>query len=92
MDWTNVVIALGTVGTTLFGAYGLFSKKFEAIDKKFDKVNERFDKVFEEFKEVRKEINGLDSRLSNIEGQITQMTRPRFIINPKNDHEEPKEN
>lgn len=85
MNDSNIIIAIATVVTTVVSIYGLFRYKFEKID-------QRFDKVFEEFKEVRKEINGLDKRLSNIEGQIIQITRPQYYINPTHLPEEPKEN
>lgn len=77
MDWSNIGMAAASVITTVLSLYHLFSKKFE--------------KISDEFKEVRKEISHLENKVSNIEGQMIQMTRPIYKINPRYE-EEPKEN
>ena len=83
-------------------------KKFEAqikeLDKKIETEIRGLDKKFEteireldkKFEGLQKDLNRIDSKVSNIEGQITQMTRPNII--PIQRHQtqlvddEPKEN
>ena len=75
-NWMVVV----TILVPVLGAFGYLMKK---MDRGFERIND-------ELKEIRKEIAHLDARISNIEGQITQMTRPQII--PLEKPEDLKEN
>ena len=80
MDWIQVIVIVGVF--TAFFVYVL-----NRIDTKLD----NFDRKFEgKFDNLQKEISNLNAKMSNIEGQITQMTRPK-IVRIKND-EDLKEN
>lgn len=49
--------------------------------------------ISDKIEALQKDINRIDSKVSNIEGQITQMTRPNVVpIQRHQVEDEPKEN
>lgn len=58
-----------------------------------DKVEASTRSLSDKIEALQKDINRIDSKVSNIEGQITQMTRPNIVpIKKRYQEEEPKEN
>ena len=59
-----------------------------------DKIESNIKSLSDKIEGLQKDINRIDSKVSNIEGQITQMTRPNIIPIKKyrDEDNEPKEN
>jgi hypothetical protein len=78
MDYSNVIIAVCSVITTLlalkFWIFSGIDEKFQIIDKRFDLMDKRFDKIDQGISEIRKDVQNLESRVSHIEGYL--MGRP----------------
>lgn len=71
MEWTEVLIPVCTVITTVIALRKSFNDKFEKIDERFDKLEEkfntRFDKIDDELKEIRGDIGDVRERMSFLE-------------------------
>lgn len=61
MDYTNILIAICTVITTVITITKILGKKFDKIDERFNKVDEKLDRVFSI-------LNQQGQRLSRMEG------------------------
>lgn len=79
-----------------FGAFFIFlmtrlDNFKKDLSDKIDTVNRS---LSDKIEALQKDINRVDSKVSNIEGQITQMTRPNVIPIKRHqaDDDEPKEN
>lgn len=57
MDWTQVIVIIGSLGGFLFYAKSDADKKLDRIENKIDKLEEKF--------------STLDSRVSRIEGVLS---------------------
>jgi hypothetical protein len=66
MDYTNIIIAICTVATTVASLLLLLGRKFNKIDEEFKNLRREMN---EEFKNIRLDLRGIDSRLSRIEGK-----------------------
>lgn len=92
MDWTQVFTIIGGFFAGFVYMMNRMDAKFALMDAKIDsKLNALEEKMDRKFDSVHAEIRHLDSKISNIEGQITQMTRSNIVpFNhpPKNDAKE----
>jgi len=93
VNWPEVItIFIG------FGAFFIYlMSRLDSFKKELnDKIDASNKNLNDKIEALQQDINRVDSKVSNIEGQITQMTRPNIVpIDQKqsgspNDH--PKEN
>jgi septal ring factor EnvC (AmiA/AmiB activator) len=79
-----------------FGAFFIYLvSRLDSFRKDLnDKVETSTRSLSDKIEALQKDINRIDSKVSNIEGQITQMTRPNIVSIKKRyqEEEEPKEN
>jgi len=78
-----------------FGAFFIYlMSRLDSFRKDLnDKVEASTRSLSDKIEALQKDINRIDSKVSNIEGQITQMTRPNIVsIKKRYQEEEPKEN
>ena len=79
-----------------FGAFFIYlMSRLDSFRKDLnDKVEASTRSLSDKIEALQKDINRIDSKVSNIEGQITQMTRPNIVSIKKRyqEEEEPKEN
>jgi len=79
-----------------FGAFFIYlMSRLDSFRKDLnDKVEASTRSLSDKIESLQKDINRIDSKVSNIEGQITQMTRPNIVSIKKRyqEEEEPKEN
>ena len=69
MDWTQVFTVIGVF-------FAGFVYMMNRMDAKFSSMEAKIDRKFDN---IHSEIRHLDSKISNIEGQITQMTRSNIV-------------
>jgi predicted nucleic acid-binding Zn-ribbon protein len=79
-----------------FGAFFIYlMSRLDSFRKDLnDKVEASTRSLSDKIEALQKDINRIDSKVSNIEGQITQMTRPNIVSIKKRyqEEDEPKEN
>ncbi len=87
MDWIQVLVIIGVFAS--FFIYVL--NRIASLQKEISTLSVNLQKeIFTLGANLQKEISTLNAKMSNIEGQITQMTRPK-IVRIKDD-EDVKEN
>ena len=88
MDWTHTLTIIGTLGAFVMYISSRADRRSDALESKIESSSKSLNDKIES---LQKDLNHIGSKVSNIEGQITQMTRPSIIPISRHPEEDIKE-